>query len=490
MNIEIKISDIFSRKNILIFFITLFVILLFNGLVIALNYNTSTRTIYYDKINIMNNIINSEGFDLMHICNAINCQEVYLNSTDAYNGRPKYVKYVNNDGILVLDKTDILGKDLPKLITTILTSDLKMYVEKDGYKFILGTEYIKEYSLRLYIITSIIIIILLAPLFIIFCIIRERDNKLNKVSYKNELETTLQRNLTEVIHHEMAVPLALIRTLTDNLFLDMFKCPYRSERACDLHTNLFCNNEEELKKCMLCPNIFNNTRTDLLGVRKLEFLDMYNKIILNIDRLNSILKLLAGAKHIKNSNGNNSLYKIIDNVVSSVNSFKLEKITAYYEGSKKLLEKYALGHGIQNGELMNIVQVLVNNAIEALASELHIRAKLGPDATMNIYFKDNGMGIRDSKNKIVANNKIFEMGYTSKADEEDYKTDSMYIVKIWKYILKKLNVSLVNRKNTRGIGLYISRNVLREAGGDITLVETSASGTTFCINIPIKDVHD
>ena len=82
------------------------------------------------------------------------------------------------------------------------------------------------------------------------------------------------------------------------------------------------------------------------------------------------------------------------------------------------------------------------------------------------------------------------MGYTSKADEEDYKTDSMYIVKIWKYILKKLNVSLVNRKNTRGIGLYISRNVLREAGGDITLVETSASGTTFCINIPIKDVHD
>ena len=56
--------------------------------------------------------------------------------------------------------------------------------------------------------------------------------------------------------------------------------------------------------------------------------------------------------------------------------------------------------------------------------------------------------------------------------------------------MKKLNVSLVNRKNTRGIGLYISRNVLREAGGDITLVETSASGTTFCINIPIKDVHD
>ena len=109
---------------------------------------------------------------------------------------------------------------------------------------------------------------------------------------------------------------------------------------------------------------------------------------------------------------------------------------------------------------------------------------------MNIYFKDNGMGIRDSKNKIVANNKIFEMGYTSKADEEDYKTDSMYIVKIWKYILKKLNVSLVNRKNTRGIGLYISRNVLREAGGDITLVETSAEGTTFCINIPIKNVHD
>ena len=43
----------------------------------------------------MNNIINSEGFDLMHICNAINCQEVYLKSTDAYNGRPKYVKYVN-----------------------------------------------------------------------------------------------------------------------------------------------------------------------------------------------------------------------------------------------------------------------------------------------------------------------------------------------------------------------------------------------------------
>ena len=170
MNIEIKISDIFSRKNILIFFITLFVILLFNGLVIALNYNTSTRTIYYDKINIMNNIINSEGFDLMHICNAINCQEVYLKSTDAYNNRPKYVKYVNNDGILVLNKTDILGKDLPKLITTILTSDLKMYVEKDGYKFILGTEYIKEYSLRLYIITSIIIIILLVPLFVIFSI--------------------------------------------------------------------------------------------------------------------------------------------------------------------------------------------------------------------------------------------------------------------------------------------------------------------------------
>lgn len=490
MNIEIKISDIFSRKNIIIYIVMSLTIVLFNGLVIALNYYTSTSTMYHDKLNIMDNIVNSEGFDLMHICNAINCQEVYFQTEETYNNKPKYVKYANINGVLELENNNILDKDLPKLITSILTTDLKLYVDKDKYIFILGTKYIKEYSLRLYIITSIIIIILLLPLYIILCIIKERDNKLNKVSYKNELETTLQRNLTEVIHHEMAIPLALIRTLTDNLFIDMFRCPLYKEKSCVLHTNLFCNNEEELKKCMLCANAFNYTRTDILGVRKIEFLDMYNKIILNIDRLNSILKLLAGAKHIKNSNGNNSLYKIIDNVVSSVNSFKLEKIKAFYEDNKKLLDKYALGHGLQNGELMNIVQVLVNNAIEALATEIHIYSELGPDATMNIYFKDNGMGIRDSKNKIVTNNKIFEMGYTSKADEEDYKTDGIFLVKICKYILKKLNVTLVKRKNTRGIGLYISRNVLREAGGDITLVETSAEGTTFCINIPIKNVHD
>ena len=152
MNIEIKISDIFSRKNILIFFITLFVILLFNGLVIALNYNTSTRTIYYDKINIMNNIINSEGFDLMHICNAINCQEVYFQTEETYNNKPKYVKYANINGVLELENNNISHKDLPKLITSILTTELKLYVDKDKYIFILGTLCVKLLSVNVNVV--------------------------------------------------------------------------------------------------------------------------------------------------------------------------------------------------------------------------------------------------------------------------------------------------------------------------------------------------
>ena len=79
---------------------------------------------------------------------------------------------------------------------------------------------------------------------------------------------------------------------------------------------------------------------------------------------------------------------------------------------------------------------------------IKIKTEESEDNMLKIVFTDNGCGIEEDKK-----DKIFDEGYTSKA------TGS-------------------------GLGLYVSKEAMKDQYGDLNLVKSDENGTTFEVTIP------
>ena len=101
-------------------------------------------------------------------------------------------------------------------------------------------------------------------------------------------------------------------------------------------------------------------------------------------------------------------------------------------------------------KLLNVLINLLYNSIDAIKENgvIKISTQETDDNMLKIYVSDNGCGI-DSDNT----QKIFEDGYTSKP------TGS-------------------------GLGLFISKDAMKEQYGDLNLVSSDKDGTTFEISVP------
>lgn len=326
------------------------------------------------------------------------------------------------------------------------------------------------------------IIIAVLVYFIIFLkSIKARTVEDNK--YKRELETIVQRDITEVIHHEMNVPLAVLNMSITKLQRDLFPCSRRNDGVCNMGTY-----KEGFKECQLydkenpcygCPIYYNRYEVEK------ELIEMFREISLQVDRLNAILKLIGNSRSIKNTNGNISLHTLITNVVNTINSYKISKLFLKCN-NLDLLDNFSVSAPLTNGEMLNILHVLFNNSLEAKASEIEVSAsKSYKDGFINLTIKDNGGGIRDGEGNIVKNYKIFEYGYTTKIKRS--KVQKNIIEHIADWVLSILGYEIEEEYKTgRGIGLYINKTVLNNAGGDIRIKDTSKSGTIFLLTFPIK----
>ena len=109
---------------------------------------------------------------------------------------------------------------------------------------------------------------------------------------------------------------------------------------------------------------------------------------------------------------------------------------------------------VVKGQIQQVLLNLMLNAVEVMpdGGDLSIGTEL-KDGRANIYVKDQGGGIPEN-----LRDRIFES-------------------------------FLTGRKDGTGLGLTISKRIMRAHDGDLELVESGSGGTTFCISLPLTAKH-
>ena len=404
-------------------------------------------------------IVNTEGFDLNLICNVVSCKYVTYEGTN----------FKITDGILAVTTESINTK----VYFYIFNSNFDTIIEHKNATFIINNDkFIRILSIIL-IISSIAIFAIFFIMSFILHISEMKRNVMEKSILKNNLESRLQRDMTESLHHEIGTPLAVISTLIEEIYRMLYPCKHTSNRLCSYKTR-----NESMSYCNSCVMYSGeNRKIDDIATK------YYEKIILSINSLNVIQNTIGESKHIKYSNGTVSILEIITNVISSSNCYKVYKIEADIE-DKDLLNKYACGMGLQNGELLLVLNAMINNSVEAKANKLFISAKLTKsEDNIDIYIKDNGRGVRDRDDNVVNDINIFNYGYSTKSKNGAPLQPKK---KIEKFLDNIFNFNNVDISTERGVGLSVNKRILNKSSGDIDLVSTSKQGTLFKITIPIK----
>lgn len=131
------------------------------------------------------------------------------------------------------------------------------------------------------------------------------------------------------------------------------------------------------------------------------------------------------------------------------NNIKLQEIIPFKAGHL-LIKGYRT-------QLMQVMLNLINNSEHAIGrsggkGSISLMVERLQDC-IEITISDTGPGIESSKQ-----DKIFEAFYTTK-----------------------------DVNHGTGLGLYISRNIIRKHGGDLSLLESKAGNTKFKISIPLSD---
>lgn len=454
-----KFITIFNRNNLYKF--TKYYVLFF--FIFTLAEITTFITIYNDALKDYNarieKIASLEGEDLSLMCSVVTCKTIS-------NGIESYA--VGKDGYLVESKNTFIESKYLKLFT----NDFNTIIRYGHYTLTIDDQrYLTSY-IKILIINSIIFFIIYSYLFINTVLIENRNRVMEKSSYKITLENKLQRDITESAHHEMGMPVALIKSLINDLYSTLYPCEYSKSGICNIYTT---ETDVNISKCKLCP--VGNFKRNYDELAK----NYFTKLKFAIERLETPLNQMAESKHLKYSNGNTSIYVIIDNIITTNNSYKVNKIRATFL-NKDILKTHAVGYSMTNGDLLNIIHAHVTNSLEAKATSIVFSASLHSDKKkIDIYMADNGIGIQDKFGNIVETNDIFNYGYSTKTMSGDLIVHRSLFIKV----LIKLGI-VVESIVARGAGLSVTRELATRSGGDVKLVSTSKEGTIFKITIPVK----
>lgn len=319
---------------------------------------------------------------------------------------------------------------------------------------------------------SIFVLIFYTAIHILLTGIYKRVRFKEKAFLKSKLESSIQYELTESLHHELQGPISIIKGLVKNIYGNKYPCKKTIDGVCD-----FNNEELPLKECKDCKL---RERVNKLKQKDSSDIKTYYSILLNLDRCKATLDLLAKSKHIKYKNGNSSLLEILENVLSTRKLLQVNKFNSNIL-DKEVLSTISIGKGLNNGLIMNVINNLVTNSLEANATEIVIKHKLDTDKKKcYLSIIDNGHGILDKKGKVIPTNQIFKYGFSTKDSENSP------VFNIIKKLLNTILGSGTVHLSTRGAGLAISKNIMINGGGDLDLHQTSSRGTEFIITLPYK----
>jgi len=106
--------------------------------------------------------------------------------------------------------------------------------------------------------------------------------------------------------------------------------------------------------------------------------------------------------------------------------------------------------GITNEEMFNVINNHIQNSLEAHSTIIKVDANIKDDF-LYLFIVDNGQGIPDYVN----------------------------IDDIWK-------IGSSTKGSSRGFGMYLCKEIIEHAGGNIVVESTGKKGTTIVIKLQIK----
>ncbi len=230
-------------------------------------------------------------------------------------------------------------------------------------------------------------------------------------------------------------------------------------------TSIMSENDDIEKKY---EYISTKTKTISHDIRNhLSVIDLYSKImekrlekVPNKELKDSMLNAVSSIKKSKDS------IDVLLNELRTIQGAMLEThcFSKILESAINLVQAKAMEKNIKievsnefqgdivadENKLLNVMINLLYNAMDAMSDNglIKIKTEESEDNMLKIVFTDNGCGIEEDKK-----DKIFDEGYTSKA------TGS-------------------------GLGLYVSKEAMKDQYGDLNLVKSDENGTTFEVTIP------
>lgn len=441
---ENLLKYIFSVRNIvkhgLLLIITLLAVTFIIVLCITAMYN-KVYTNYQNliKINTVNTLTLDFPHRVLYNCKLINCKSIIIYSDNKYH---KYNLKINKDNS---DSFEYIG-DITifyNWFSNKFDQDFNLIIKSQNYNelwYIINDNFliIELFFTTIYLYIFLIIAFIILSIYNVY--LSYKNLIYEKGSYRLYSESKIQGNISEMLHHEISAPIAVLKSVTTEI------------------KETYSNNEnKELSKLL-------------------------DGMTYSTDRLEAILNLLYDNKAIKNNDENNTLYSLLHYVTNTINKVNVRKITCEFEDERSF-DKLNVSPKLGSGNFLNILQVMLNNSIEAGANKILFYLKNTNNKYTCLYIKDNGHGIRDKNNKLFKNSGkvLATYGYSSKDKQGNHmKTDNL----LYK-ILSFLGIRVISTNPNRGIGLHVNKILLEKVGGTIKLVETSENGTTFKIKIPI-----
>ena len=438
------------------FFEVLLLILVIDIVVSYINFNTFLE---YNQDR-LESIIKTDGADLNLICGVSNCS--YLSYNDKL--------YKNNNNIL---------KRVPNSLLNL--SYVERYVYNE-YPVKNKTIHIipKLKSLCIFIVIENILIAMLMLIgytiyYLKHKLLKDYSRDLKEYVNKSKLEGRLQNIAAESAYHEMTVPVEVIKTSLERIKETVPKIG-------DTEVN-------PKTPCYTC-------KFRLLSVNYVDFFPLLDS---NIERLESVLSQMSASKKTKYDIKTKDIYDIITTTIKSLKLSYMSFNFDYKINNEELLKKVK-ARNVDNGSLLNILNNQLKNSLEAGASTIVIDGKYNKDTNiLSLILTDNGSGLDNMEDGDY--DKIFKLGYSTKdsvkenmeaINEVNNMANGLHTFKnkILSLFKDKDDVNVDKANSYRGFGLFITREILRNAGGDIYVYTTSTKGTVFVVNLLVDYIKE
>lgn len=401
------IKNFLIKKYISILFFIMSIILSFSLFSVTIIVNH----LDFVKTQLENNLIGKTSTSIEELCLISNCSKVY---SDVYG------TILNQKGKLIKVNENLNDKLIFEIKTGIYIDsklDFIIKIDKVYSHFIIENKQLKNVLLNNFLIFSPITIFVFI-LFTYNSFLEDRKSSIRLLAGNEALLSNKSMILiTENVHHELNTPLEILENKIDNI-----------------------------KQCFVDWDLGRNKK-----VNSLKTYDDFKYIDNSLDSVKAILNRMRGFKHLKYSNGNKSLYDIIEGVFKFVNFS--ESIFEYQIDNKLKLFSINEEFGLTNGDLFNIILNHIKNSLEANSTKIYIIFNESRNNLINVRIIDNGNGIPKEKQK-----NIFEPNFSTK--------ESKYEI--------------------RGNGLFLNKDIIESAGGRVRLIESSIKGTTFELRIQGK----